>query len=108
MFSNILSEEHYTELSTEMKDHFLKAIDDFLSFSLDFESDRGRKWKTELKNLSKNIDQLVNRENTYLVLYSGFNKEGQDRDYSWACMTYNFRIFRKDGRLIRLEFEFTD
>ncbi|MEZ4871315.1 MAG: hypothetical protein R2827_03520 [Bdellovibrionales bacterium] len=64
--------------------------------------------QTAIQNLRQNLTELIRDEKNLLVLYSGMDRFGQDFDHSEGCLMYKFRIYRNDGKLIQLNFDFTD
>ena len=88
-------------LYVKMKHHLLTNLRDIYSTNDIPERD----WQ----HLSDSLEQLLFAEENILVLYSAFTWESSwDSIRSTGCLMYKFRIFRKDGNVIHLNFDITD
>ena len=97
-----IMEEYKKEYTTSILKHLYKGVKEMAYYSEDHET------TPIIKGLWKDISTLINDERTIHVLYSGFNEYGQDIDHSEGCTMYKLRIFRNDGTVIRLNFDYTD
>ena len=80
----------------EMTDHFLGDI---------YALDSGQKdFPHHIKKLSEIMNLLLLNDENSLVLYAGFADKIKTNS-STDCRAHQFRIFRKNGQLIRLNFQ---
>jgi hypothetical protein len=103
----VVIKPYMSDMAPDYQNKYLKmGTKDFFENLQDiFENDKDV--APQIPLIQETLLKLLTSSDNMLVIYSGYG-DGFDADNSESCLYFRYHIYRKDGRLVTLDFNYTD